>query len=741
MVTRWKKFSRSVWTKALLWALVAALAFLGLARALDSVVQFYGQGAYRTSDIFISAVESQFSGALGHMAGGEAGPQQEGMAYYAAAGGRVYSNAGDEVLASIEQMLATPPLDTEQADAALSAEDADGGAPAHQPLDYPWEQVQSLLPGTVYVCDGDALRTFSEQYYWSGAESTINSWLKAALDASSVRPDYILVYQPSDVYNAAAQAYYHDRDLLLLNVVIAPCLALLAGVLAAAFWLMVTAGRRPGDEELHLYFIDRWPAEILLALGAACGAGVWATAFWLARLARDEDTGASPLAFLPVALGLIGLALLLSLVRQAKAHQLWRQSLLGRLVVPVVTGEIFLRRCPPARRMALRIPAVFAGCAAVLAVVLWALYYRYSLDSALALTFLFGCALALAGAGWLFARQLKDSRGVAELTRQVEAAARGQRTPVELEAGNPFAPACEEVAQMGRRVQESVDARLKSERMKLDLITNVSHDLKTPLTSIIGYVDLLEKQTLPAEAEDYVKILRKKADRLNATVQDLFLLAKATSGSEPTPLESRDLVMAVRQVLADMEDVIDAGGIPVRTVLPKAAPVLAESGKLYRVLQNLLDNAERYAMPGTRLYVTVEAGSEVTRLTMTNTAAYEMTFTAEEVLQRFVRGDKSRTGDGSGLGLSIAESFMHNFGGELSLFISGDQFTVRCLFQNAPGGEAEADGEAEGAGADAPAEGAAEKSPADDAPAGNTADADDAPGDGAPGDGAEGQAL
>ena len=406
-------------------------------------------------------------------------------------------------------------------------------------------------------------------------------------------------------------------------------------------------------------------------------------------------------------LGLIGLALLLSLVRQGKARRLWRQSILGRLVAPVVTGEVFLRRCPPARRMALRIPAVFAGCAAVLAAALWALwqglYYRYSTDSVLALMFLLGCVLALAGAGYLFARQLKDSRGVAELTRQVEAAARGQRTPVELEAGNPFAPACEEVAQMGRRVQESVDARLKSERMKLDLITNVSHDLKTPLTSIIGYVDLLEKQALPAEAEDYVKILRKKADRLNETVQDLFLLAKATSGSEPTPLESRDLVMAVQQVLADMEDAIAAGGIPVRTTLPKTAPVLAESGKLYRVLQNLLDNAERYAMPGTRLYVTVETGDQVTRLTMTNTAAYEMTFTAEAVLQRFVRGDKSRTGDGSGLGLSIAESFMHNFGGELSLFIDGDQFTVRCLFQNAP-----AQGPAEGgeeAGAPAPQEG------------------------------------
>ena len=135
MVTRWKKFSRSAWTKALLWVLVAVLAFLGLARVLDSVVQFHGQGVYRTSDVFISAVESQFSGALGHMAGGEAGQRQEGMVYYAAAGGQIYSNAGDEVLTSIGEMLATPPLDATQADAVPSAGDTDSGAAVRHPLD------------------------------------------------------------------------------------------------------------------------------------------------------------------------------------------------------------------------------------------------------------------------------------------------------------------------------------------------------------------------------------------------------------------------------------------------------------------------------------------------------------------------------------------------------------------------------------------------------------------------------
>lgn len=147
---------------------------------------------------------------------------------------------------------------------------------------------------------------------------------------------------------------------------------------------------------------------------------------------------------------------------------------------------------------------------------------------------------------------------------------------------------------------------MKSERMKLDLITNVSHDLKTPLTSIIGYLDLLEKQDdLPAGTRDYVLILRQKSERLATTVADLFTLAKATSGSEALAIEPLDLVMAVRQTLGDMNDSIRHTGVPVKATMPESAIVQADSGKLYRVLQNILDNALRYSLVGTRIYLEV----------------------------------------------------------------------------------------------------------------------------------------
>ncbi len=291
------------------------------------------------------------------------------------------------------------------------------------------------------------------------------------------------------------------------------------------------------------------------------------------------------------------------------------------------------------------------------------------------------------GCGYLIWHAYRDIQSFDALLTQIDIAARGEDAPVCVPAESSLHAASQAVAHIGTHLKESVDAQMKSERMKLDLITNVSHDLKTPLTSIIGYLDLLEKQELRPETRDYVLILRKKSERLAATVADLFTLAKATSRSETLKIEPLDLVMAARQTLGDLSDSIRAVGIPVKATMPESAIVRADSAKLYRVLQNILDNALRYSLAGTRIYLDVTPGDIATRLTLTNTASYEMTFAADEVLQRFVRGDASRTTEGSGLGLSIAQTFMQNFGGDLAVEVRGDAFVVVLTFQNEETGE------------------------------------------------------
>lgn len=234
---------------------------------------------------------------------------------------------------------------------------------------------------------------------------------------------------------------------------------------------------------------------------------------------------------------------------------------------------------------------------------------------------------------------------------------------------------------INRGFNESFEEQMKSERMKVALITNVSHDLKTPLTSIISYIDLLSKEDLPESARDYVRILGEKAGRLNNMVSDLFDLAKSTSGSMPVDIDKLDLKKLIEQTLADMGDRIENSGLVFRVRLPENPMLIfADGKKLYRVFQNVIDNALKYSLQGTRVYISLEETEGMAVATVKNTAGYEMDFTAEKILQRFARGDKSRTSEGSGLGLSIAESFTRLCGGRFRVDIDGDLFKVTVSF-------------------------------------------------------------
>ena len=452
-------------------------------------------------------------------------------------------------------------------------------------------------------------------------------------------------------------------------------------------YLLAVAGRTGRDDELHLVFVDRWPTEFLLGFLITL-----AIALIMSLLVTSDSlSGGRAVMYtmmtLDLLIGLVGLAVFLSLVRKAKAGRLWADSILKHIcqgVAWLCQGETWRVSGQMGKRAVNRIFWTGILCLIMSIVLLFLLSTIFYIRMIyLAVFFLVGL-VCIAGWIYLLAMQSKDGREMDALANQVEAASAGKETLAALPETSPLHKTSLQIARLDAGVKESLATALKSERMKVELITNVSHDLKTPLTSIIGYLDLLEKQSLPAEAADYVKILRKKSERLGHTVNDLFTLSKATSGEETVVLEPLDLVMAVHQTLADMDDAVKKTGIPVRITLPDSAWVFAENRRLYRVLQNILDNALRYSLAGTRIYLEIISRQDQTRLTLTNTAGYEMDFTEEEILQRFVRGDKARTTEGSGLGLSIAESFMDSFGGRLSVDIRGDSFTVTLTFASAP---------------------------------------------------------
>ena len=225
-------------------------------------------------------------------------------------------------------------------------------------------------------------------------------------------------------------------------------------------------------------------------------------------------------------------------------------------------------------------------------------------------------------------------------------------------------------------IRSAVDRQVQSERMKVELVTNVSHDLKTPLTSIISYIDLLWAEDMSPAAKDYVKVISEKSERLKLMVADLFDLAKAASRTDLNN-ENLDSVILTKKVIGDMADRIESSGRELRTdIQAQTAPVMAEGKKLYRVFQNLIDNALKYSMEGTRIYVTLRNSGGYTDISVKNISAEEMNFTPEEITERFTRGDKARSTEGNGLGLAIAKSFTEACGGTFDIIIDGDMFTA-----------------------------------------------------------------
>lgn len=229
--------------------------------------------------------------------------------------------------------------------------------------------------------------------------------------------------------------------------------------------------------------------------------------------------------------------------------------------------------------------------------------------------------------------------------------------------------------------RRSAEKQLQAERLKIDLITNVSHDLKTPLTSMVGYTDLLKQENLSAEARDYVDVIALKQEQLKEMIQQLFELSKVTSGAEQFKMETLDMRKLVEQILGDMDDSIQKSGQAIRSSFDES-PLLftGDNEKMYRVVQNLLENALKYSMENTRIYITVKKEENRICLTIKNIASYEMNFAADEITERFARGDKSRSTEGHGLGLAIASSFTQNMGGILLVEVDGDLFKVTVEF-------------------------------------------------------------
>ncbi|WP_315073885.1 sensor histidine kinase [uncultured Clostridium sp.] len=246
-----------------------------------------------------------------------------------------------------------------------------------------------------------------------------------------------------------------------------------------------------------------------------------------------------------------------------------------------------------------------------------------------------------------------------------------------------FNPFKEQIKIIQKGFKRAVDEEVKSQKMKTELISNVSHDLKTPLTSIITYVDLLKNENISEEERrSYIDTIDKKSQRLKFLIEDLFEVSKATSGDIKLNLVNVDIVELMKQTQIELEDKIRNSDLKIKNNFPSSKIILKLDGqKTFRIFENLLNNITKYAMKGSRVYVDIVENDGNVEIVMRNMSAEEITFNAFDIAERFQRGDKSRNTEGSGLGLAIAKSFIEVQGGRFDIDIDGDLFKVIIQFR------------------------------------------------------------
>ncbi len=423
---------------------------------------------------------------------------------------------------------------------------------------------------------------------------------------------------------------------------------LMLAFLLAFIYLCLVVGRRDSDDkELHLNPLDRLYNDIKLFLG------LMLILLWFG-IAESINFTESYMVMIPVTtiLATLGFILVLSLVKQLKNKSFLSNTLIYRFFYNIFK---FLRDVYNSGSTGIKLVVIIIGYPLVLVI-----------------TF-FMFPITMAAAAWLTLKRVKEFNKIKE---GVELIKNGElHHKIDVKGKGEFGSLAANINTIAEGLNKAVDNELKSERLKTELITNVSHDIRTPLTSIITYVDLLKQEENPEKLKEYIEVLEQKSQRLKLLTDDLFEAAKATSGNIPVSFEKIDMVSLITQGLGELNDKVEELQLEFKISQPAERVYIAADGKLFwRAVENLFSNIFKYAQRGSRVYLSIEdLGSEVS-LVIKNISAYELNISADELMERFKRGEESRSSQGSGLGLSIAKSLIDIQKGHFSIEIDGDLF-------------------------------------------------------------------
>ncbi|EGD48527.1 integral membrane sensor signal transduction histidine kinase [Ruminiclostridium papyrosolvens DSM 2782] len=465
----------------------------------------------------------------------------------------------------------------------------------------------------------------------------------------------------------------------------------LAVFLLALCYIIYTAGRSRRKDGLLLLPIDDIYLDVALAVLAGIIILCISSVYEYGRYIIFPTSFYYNVSIITVLLGvaisvgtLAGIVLVTMFVRRFKRHEVIKSTLMykafiwikNNLFKKIVKNLLSVYDNSPA---ALRLILIF-GIYALATLVSVALLFTESVGTLFGLTLLVGINVTAVYFVLDAFKSLKDITAGAKRIRSGE-----QSTYIPPQKIPELKELSETIDSIADGLKHAVNNQVKAEKMKAELITNVSHDLKTPLTSIITYVDLLKSEGLSSEnSQKYIDIIDKKSQRLKTLTEDLFEAAKASSGSITVNAEEINIVSLINQGLGELSDKIQSSGLNFKTNFSSDKLLVTADGKLlWRVIENLLSNVFKYAMPNSRVYIETTDINDNIVVSVKNISAYELNIPADELLERFKRGDSSRNSEGSGLGLSIARSLTEIQGGSFSISIDGDLFKATIVIPKA----------------------------------------------------------
>lgn len=473
---------------------------------------------------------------------------------------------------------------------------------------------------------------------------------------------------------------YDKFEPWLVPVMAGSVLALILA-LAGVVILTIGAGRNNEDKKVHLNFFDRCYTEIVAVVVFM----IWLMGTSVIVQAMDDEE--MRIVWKAIGFGTLGLwfgiwflAGWLSLVRRIKARSLWRDSLLRHILLLVrkcfskcSNLLVFLGGNMISRVKIILLFGIF--------IFLQFMFTGMTVEGGSALSLLLMIVMDCAVLYYLIKKAWGREQIIAGLKKITDGDLQ-YKIPTEKLSGEQEMVA-DYINHIGEGLDAAVENSLKNERMKTELITNVSHDIKTPLTSIINYVDLLKREN-PEDPKirGYLEVLENKAQRLKVLTEDVVEASKASTGNIALEMTDLNFIELVHQVIGEFEEKFEERNLTMVVHFDEEEAIICADGRrLWRVLENVFGNVSKYAMENTRVYVDVKVDRPNVQLSLKNISAQPLNISAEELTERFIRGDVSRNTEGSGLGLSIAKDLVQLQGGEFKLYLDGDLFKVTIEFR------------------------------------------------------------